>query len=59
MLAHSGRFAIASHPWDEPFIRAAEAAKGKPFTLLTPKIGQPVWLDGREQAFGRWWEGIK
>ncbi|CAK7031965.1 MAG: putative protein [Desulfovibrio sp.] len=58
MLAHSGRFAIASHPWDEPFIRAAEAAKGKPFTLLTPKIGQPVWLDGREQAFGRWWEGI-
>ncbi len=59
MLAHSGRFAIASHPWNEPFTRAVTAAKDKTFPLLTPKIGEPVWLDGRKQTFSLWWEGYK
>ena len=39
MLAHVGRFAIASHPWDEPFIRGAAAADKAGMPLLTPKIG--------------------
>lgn len=56
VLAHAGRFSIASHPWDEPFIRAAQAVKNTSFPMLTPRIGEPVWLDGREQAFTRWWE---
>ena len=59
MLAHAGRFAIAAHSWDEPFIRAERAVKGKAFPLLTPKIGEPVCLDGREQVFTHWWEGRK
>lgn len=59
MLAHVGRFSIASHSWDEPFIRANNAAKDKDFRLLTPKIGEPVWIDGTQQKFTRWWEGVK
>lgn len=53
MLAHVGKFYIASHTWDEPFIRAAQAMKDTSFPMLTPRIGEPVWLDGREQEFTR------
>lgn len=59
LLGHVGRFAIASHPWDEPFIRATKASEGKPFRLLTPRIGEAVRLDGTQQEFTRWWEGIQ
>lgn len=59
LLGHVGRFAIASHPWDEPFIRASKANEGKPLRLLTPKIGEPVRLGSTEQSFTRWWEGVK
>lgn len=59
ILAHAGRFSIAAHPWDEPFTRAAQAGKEKPFRLLTPRIGEPVWFDGAEQHFTRWWEGVE
>lgn len=59
MLAHVGRFCIASHPWDEPFLRVVEAGKEKTFRLLTPKIGEPVQLGDTEQHFSRWWEGLQ
>ena len=59
MLAHAGRFCISAHPWDEPFIRVAEASRGKDFNLLTPRIGEPVRLGDTGQRFTRWWEGIE
>lgn len=58
MLGHVGRFCIAAHPWDEPFIRTVAASRDKNFRLITPKIGEPVWLDGRQQQFTRWWEEV-
>ncbi|AYM91021.1 MBL fold metallo-hydrolase [Serratia sp. 3ACOL1] len=59
LLAHVGRFSISTHSWDEPFVRAVKASKEKPFRLLTPKIGEPVWLDGTEQHFTHWWKEVK
>lgn len=51
---HVGRFSIARHAWNEPFERIDAASTGKPYQLLTPKVGEPVWLaDG--QRFPRWW----
>ena len=41
---HNGKFSIASHPWDEPYRRIVQASKGKPYKLLTPIIGEPVFL---------------
>lgn len=57
--AHIGKFCIANHPWDEPFDRISEASRGKPYKLLTPMIGQTLWLDNAEQKFFRWWEGVE
>ncbi len=55
---HSGRFSMAHHPWDEPYTRIAAASEGKGFRLLTPIIGEVLYLDGRERNFGRWWESV-
>jgi len=52
---HVGKFAIANHRWDEPFNRIVSAAQGKNFQLLTPRIGEPVYLDGENPAYTTWW----
>ncbi|MCL2122714.1 MAG: MBL fold metallo-hydrolase [Desulfovibrionaceae bacterium] len=58
LLAHVGRFCISAHPWDEPLLRVTEASRDMPFQLLTPKIGEPVWLDDAERRFAHWWENV-
>ena len=55
---HAGKFAIANHPWDEPFARIAKASQDKAYTLLTPRIGEPVELGNTRQTFARWWEKL-
>jgi len=39
-------------------LQYAMASPHKDYRLLTPKNGEPVWLDGRQQRFTPWWEGI-
>ena len=56
---HSGKFAMARHPWDEPLKRLAKESRGQPYRFLTPIIGEPVFLDDDEQSFSAWWEGMK
>jgi len=56
--SHIGRFTIARHAWDEPFIRVTSASEGEPFKLLTPLIGEPVRLDDKRQEFAQWWVDI-
>ncbi len=56
--AHIGKFSIANHPWDEPFERASAAGLDK-HHIATPLIGQPVYLDGRQQTFTQWWKDVQ
>ncbi len=55
---HVGRFSIALHGWDEPFKHVTAASEGWSYVLWTPIIGRPLYLDGRPQAFERWWETL-
>ena len=55
---HSGRFSLSDHPWDDPYVKLSATSGDKPFRLLTPRIGEVVYLDGREQQFGPWWESV-
>jgi len=55
---HVGRFTISDHDWDEPFKRVSAASEGRSYALWTPEIGRPVYLDGRPQHFGPWWETV-
>lgn len=57
---HSSKFKLASHPWDEPLKTIAELnEKGYHFPLVTPKIGEVVYLNDNGQVFSRWWEDIR
>jgi L-ascorbate metabolism protein UlaG (beta-lactamase superfamily) len=53
---HSGRFTISNHAWDDPYKRLMAASEGKPFRLLTPRIGEMTDLGDQAQHFGAWWE---
>jgi len=53
--AHVGKFTISDHSWDEPFERIIKANDGESFRLLSPKIGEPVYLAEQSQTFEYWW----
>ena len=57
--AHSSKFSMARHPWDEPLKRLAEASRDKPYLFWTPIIGEPVFLDDEERTYPAWWEGVE
>jgi len=55
--AHVGRFTIANHSWDEPYKQLIKGRQDNPYRILTPRIGEPMVLDG--QSFPKslcWWE---
>ena len=54
--AHVGKFSIARHAWDEPFIRLTRAAQEGSFRLLTPKIGESVRFNTDQRQFSQWWK---
>ena len=56
MLAHNSKFCLARHKWEAPMADVRELSAGKPYELLTPKIGQYVNLDAKAADFESWWE---
>jgi L-ascorbate metabolism protein UlaG (beta-lactamase superfamily) len=59
MPVHWGKFALSMHDWDEPITRASAEARRLNHPLVTPKIGEPVWLKHDDQPFSNWWEPLK
>lgn len=53
---HSGRFTIANHAWDDPYVRLAAASRSRVYRLVTPRIGEMVDMDQPEQRFAAWWK---
>ena len=58
---HSSKFVLANHPWDEPLIKITElnTKTANPIPLVTPIIGELVFLKNEKQKFKRWWAGVK
>ena len=53
---HAAKFALALHPWNEPLQKISRFGKEKGLDILTPKIGEVVDLNLRDQQFAVWWE---
>jgi len=53
---HSGKFALALHPWNEPLQKITALAKDKNLNILTPKIGEKLDLNETDLHFQNWWE---
>lgn len=58
MAYHNSKFTLARHPWYEPLDSISINSQGKLWELLTPRIGEVVYLD-EHQEFSKWWEEIK
>jgi L-ascorbate metabolism protein UlaG (beta-lactamase superfamily) len=57
---HNSKFTISNHSWDEPLRRISAAnEKQANFRLLTPKIGEIVFLKDTAQVFGQWWQEVE
>lgn len=56
---HSSKFALANHDWDTPLKTLIAQNEKQGIAVLTPIIGQPVWLADTTQRFSNWWEGVK
>ena len=48
---HAGRFVLAKHSWDDPYQRLAAASEGREWRLVTPMLGEPVWVADKTQSF--------
>lgn len=55
---HIGKFSLAYHAWNDPFIRIKKASENKPYQLVTPLIGEAVELAYPLPAFSPWWEEV-
>lgn len=53
---HSGKFALALHPWNEPLQKVTNLGKEKNLNILTPKIGEILDLNQSHNHFQNWWE---
>lgn len=54
---HIGRFALARHPWKEPFEEIRALSENAPYQLHTPLIGQPINL-ASPPASKPWWQSV-
>jgi len=56
---HSSKFVLANHPWDEPLKKITALNKTTKIPLVTPMIGEFVYLKDENQTFKPWWAGLK
>lgn len=56
---HNSKFKLANHPWKEPLQKIMENASKIPgIKIMTPKIGEIVYLSNENQLFENWWESV-
>ncbi|MDR1051437.1 MAG: MBL fold metallo-hydrolase [Deltaproteobacteria bacterium] len=55
MPVHSGKFSIANHTWDDPFVRFKNAMRETSMLAVTPIIGRVVDLNDLDAAYPEWW----
>ncbi|MDR1739682.1 MAG: MBL fold metallo-hydrolase, partial [Bacteroidales bacterium] len=55
---HSSKFFMARHSWDEPLVKLSELCEEVDFPLITPMIGEAVFLNDSTRIFRKWWLGL-
>lgn len=53
---HSCKYALSIHPWDEPLNRIVDINLNHHIPLVTPMIGELVYLQNEQQQFKEWWK---
>ena len=53
---HNSRYSLARHTWYAPLEEITAASRGKPWRLLTPKVGDVIRIGNDSQSFPAWWK---
>ena len=53
---HWGSFALSTHDWNEPPVRIKSAADSLGVKIVTPLIGETMYLDSVTVGYNPWWE---
>jgi L-ascorbate metabolism protein UlaG (beta-lactamase superfamily) len=56
ITVHNSKYTLSNHLWNDPLNNISLAAEKNSFNLLTPMIGEVVYLNDDAQVFSRWWE---
>ncbi len=54
---HSSKFRLAMHKWNEPLEQVSTLNKEN-IPLITPVIGEIVYINNDEQKFAKWWQTV-
>ena len=55
---HNSKFKLSNHTWDDPLKRLNKLVEDTNIKLLTPMIGEKIYLH-KENSFSKWWENIE
>ncbi len=55
MPIHWGAFKLAMHTWTDPVERITKKAKELNIQVVTPKIGEPIYLGNEDVLPNEWW----
>ncbi|MCL2253880.1 MAG: MBL fold metallo-hydrolase [Lachnospiraceae bacterium] len=58
-MTHHAKYALAKHHWNEPLEIVSKLNEQEGFDIITPMMGELVYLDDLSQEFSKWWVGIK
>jgi L-ascorbate metabolism protein UlaG (beta-lactamase superfamily) len=56
---HNSKYALSKHSWHEPLDNISNAVEQNSLNLITPMIGETVYLNDTTQIFKKWWLNIK
>ena len=59
MTVHNSKYALAKHAWYEPLDKISEVAAGDSLNLITPMIGEAIYLKDNTHVYGQWWRKVK
>ncbi len=59
LTVHHSKYALGKHSWHEPLDNISKADERDSLNLITPMIGETVYLNDATQEFKKWWENIK
>ena len=56
---HNSKFKLGNHTWFDPLERVVAEATNQKMPILTPKIGEIIWLDAENQPIEKWWKDLR
>ena len=55
-MTHNSRFVLSRHPWHEPLDIVAALQEESGYGVITPQMGEYVYLTDFSQEFTKWWD---